>query len=158
MQESKEGAVRAPRPGTSAVSRAKLMERIRALHAEWMPILGLGDWTDQSYVCEEPDGKTYAEVEKMQWEYKRFAIRYFPDLALHDDDFLEAIVLHELIHVLRDPERRLLFDLIDQVDTEEDDLGDTLREFYRMHDERLTTELAHALIRARRAGRGCDKT
>src|SRR5690606_17403951 len=38
MQESKEGAVRAPRPGTSAVSRAKLMERIRALHAEWMPI------------------------------------------------------------------------------------------------------------------------
>src|SRR5690606_20905323 len=103
MPESKEGAQRTARPGTTALSREERTERIRALHAHWMPILGLGDWTDQSYVTTEPDGRTYAEVEKMQWEYKRFAVRYYPDLALHDEDFLEEIVLHELVHVLRDP-------------------------------------------------------
>lgn len=131
------------------MSREELEAKIEEHHKDWIEILGMIDWQDQSFVAEESDGRTYAEVTKLQWEYKRFQVKYSPDLGLGGPQHVEETVIHELVHVLMDPLRRLVIELLDIADEDDDEAFDLIRELFRLHDERVTTEIAKALYRAR---------
>lgn len=125
------------------MSADELWAKIQGLHAKWAPILGLGDWQDMSYLDHGEHDGVFAEVVMNQWEYKRFRIRYTSEMLKKED--LEAVVVHELVHVLTAPIRNIVEGLLSRSDEDDDSL---LSYFFRLHDERATTEIASALRRA----------
>lgn len=128
----------------------ELAARVKRLHAEWMPRLGLGDWEDRSYVTSKSGEGTFGEVEVSLWEYKRLRVCYYPELAAQETEVIDNVIVHELVHVLYAPVRKMMHSLIDEVCEEDEASGEIVQQLYMMHDERATTEVANALIRAQR--------
>jgi HAMP domain-containing protein len=127
------------------VETERLAQRFRPLQEKWKRLLGLDDWTDTSTVATKGDGKTWAEC-NAQWEYKRFAITYYPNAAQLDDDLFEWVVVHELVHVLLSP----LISLVDELGTvldEDEDATSLVRWFATFQNERATSELTNTLLK-----------
>lgn len=89
--------------------------------ALWIRVLALFDeWTERlqmhwlhlvlcrSDTRNDEDGCCAADTEA-QWEYRQARIRvYLPAIANHTDEDLEAIMVHELVHVLVNPMESLI--------------------------------------------------
>lgn len=85
-------------------------ERVLAALIPWLKRLGLG-WYRIEHKWERDQGSripgsafaTGAVVET-QWEYRQAQINwYLPTLALMDDEALDNLIVHELVHILCDP-------------------------------------------------------
>lgn len=134
-----------------------LVERLESLHRQWVPILGLDGWRDESYIdlnAADDGSLTHGVVEAADWEYERFRIRYSPNLLnFGDDDFVEWVVVHELSHVVAAPIRDLLLDLLDEVADDEDGAEVVLERLALRMDDQWTSRTATALIKAESYGR-----
>lgn len=136
-----------------------LAKHLQDLHSEWLPLMGLQGWRDESFVDLEAtdDGAlTHGMVEAADWEYERFMIRYSPNLLtkLQDDPgFVEWVVVHELSHIVSCPIRDLLMDMLDEISEDEDAAEVILERLAVRLDDQWTSRNATALIAARENGR-----
>lgn len=119
-------------------------ERIVQYAAYWIPILGLSDWeiswtlTKRGLGIESTAGAAYTVSGTCHAapEYLTAGITFDVGMLFDcDDDELEAIVLHELVHCRTEEARQV---------KESDE---------QYHIEHLTTQIERALLRARDMGR-----
>lgn len=118
--------------------------RVQAMLDKWVNTTGLGWWRMTYVWVRDPavagengaSSKDTGAVCSVSWQYLCATITfYLPTLADEDDDHLEWIIVHELMHVfLR--EMRWTNDDGDNID----------------HEERVATMLAHGFLWTRIAG------
>jgi len=124
--------------------------RVEALFERWVGTIGLGWWRIQ-YVWHREESRD-TDIDKddvcmmdcrADWRYLHATINvYLPSIAEVDDtDYLEYLVVHELMHIF-------LCELRDRKETDDDDEDTAASD----HEERVATVLAKAMLWARDAG------
>lgn len=123
--------------------------RVERLFERWVRTIGLGWWRIQ-YVWhrEEKRGDTtLAEGDtcvmdcRADWRYLHATINvYLPTIVEEDDERLEYLCVHELMHIFLNEMRASL-----PTQEEANAMGE--------HEERVATTLAHGFLWARKAGR-----
>jgi hypothetical protein len=120
------------------------VEKIQGFYDRWVPIMGLEKWNGELML--DPDDKTTTIADCCaQWEYKRFTITVYPPILPLNIRRAEWVIVHELVHVLYQPLRDMLAALLEQVD---EDAQEVLDLMYDKHEDRVTSEVADALLRA----------
>lgn len=121
-------------------------DRIRAVCAKWREVLGLDEWEinlcyrDGQYVKGDGGASDQAIASTdVQWEYRRAQIYFRIDLLADEDDAeLEAVFVHEAMHVLLNSQR--------PINGADSAVG---REYERLFEEHTATTLARAFLRAK---------
>jgi hypothetical protein len=94
------------RIGAKCAVHEELRTRIYAIVNEWLDLLEMR-WLHITVSCsdsEHPDDSYTAADTDAKWEYRQAKITfYLPSIANHDDEDLEGIIVHELVHVLLAP-------------------------------------------------------
>lgn len=116
--------------------------RIEACVLRWVPLLGLDDWRivreyrrQDNADLDNGDGTMSFGRCHVQWPYMEARITFWtPQAEDFDDEHLELIVVHELMHVV-------LHEMCDDAKTK------VIR-----HEERVATVLAKAFLRTRASG------
>jgi predicted SprT family Zn-dependent metalloprotease len=84
----------------------KAKKRVLQVVGEWVPIMGLEWYTINHQFNEATDSsdeQTQATT-NTTWYYREATMTWhLPKLALLEDDELENVVVHELVHILLDP-------------------------------------------------------
>lgn len=81
-------------------------KRIAKYIKKWVPLLGLQQWRlevnyVETYRADDPN--TEADT-SATWQYLKAVLRFYLPCFVHfDDDYVEAVVVHELVHVLVNP-------------------------------------------------------
>ena len=121
-------------------------ERINKLASKWLPIMGLADWTmveawhrdSGEFTVDGSPSHDVTAATKVDWRYMWAEISWnLPRVAEQDDESLELIYVHELMHIMVDETRDL---------TGDHKLRDG-REDWLAHEERVCTFLAKAFLR-----------
>jgi hypothetical protein len=117
--------------------------RLRRLEKRWTAALGLQRWRIQSHYHRDDqwfhdwdaDDPVPAGLTRTRWEYREATIHWhMPAIAEWNDDDLENVVVHELMHIM--------------IQTVVDGLveGGEVTEIGRRHIELAATELARAFV------------
>lgn len=109
---------------------AAAKKRVMLLAEFWEPKLGLETWRIRYHFCRSrvdmPEEQDATAVTKAHWDYLFADIYWCLDDLPEDDDFLEAILVHELMHVH-----------LNELHAKKDKAS---------HHERVATQLARAFI------------
>lgn len=127
------------------VEFAAQMTRLRKLADKWVKPIGLGWWRVEAeyerdsgnyHVDGEPSPNGVANI-KADWRYMHATITFnMLRVAEQDDEHLEWIYVHELMHIFLNETR----------DLKGDGQLTTVRDDWLNHEERIASTLAHAFI------------
>lgn len=145
-------------PVPTDYNRDQVGARLWPVHAKWRGFLGLDEYDDTSYLSTDDNGGTYGECELISWEYRTIRIKYYPLVGTLDDDRLEWVVVHEMLHVLTVPNRKMLEGMADKFDDDDEGTQQALLDALRLIDERVTSDLTHAILRVARAHEPLGRT
>lgn len=131
----------------------RVVKLVQKLAPVWQTRMGLDHWDIEhifldSYFGEEGhDDYKVTAITESRWQYLQAKIKwYLPSAVRHDDEVIEKVLVHELVHVLLAPEQALVDTAIAQNSaTLNSSETDALTERYYEHIE-LATEMTTKAI------------